>query len=168
MRKLSLLLIILSLSLSACNKINTIKPETKNLSFTAVAMWNGTEYVFTALTDSESHLNLTQNSPKENENLKFSFNGDNVTFLYLELEKEYDLNSLSTNSPVRILGETFNALSNNEISAQTENDRYFLPIEIDKQTFNVYISETGLPTEIADQTRDNTIVFKGISILNSN
>ncbi len=158
---------ILIFLLTGCNSQTSIKPESQNLSFTAVCSIDGFEYIFTALTDNEANLCLTQVSPEENQNLKISFNNDTVFLNYLELEKEFKLSNFSADSPFRILGEAFNAL-NSSVAFSNEDNRLVLDFKADNQKFKLYLSETGLPLEIQAEDPQNNIIFKGITILSSN
>lgn len=164
LRKFALLLLLIFF-LCGCEDITQAKPETRNLSFTAVTVFENTEYVLSCNTDENSNLHLTVNKPDNIANLKMFFADKNVKIDYLELEKEIPLNSLESASVLRILYEGILKASKTE-NLLVEDDIYFVPFSLQGENYFFYFGQSGLPLEIKSKDNKLQIFIKGVTILN--
>ncbi len=162
MRKL-LLSFILIFSLCACSPASTVKPETKNLTFTAVGVFDETEYILSAGTDENSNLSISVQNPENLANLKLSFTPNNVMLNYLNLEKTLSLDSLSEFSFFRILYEGILNASETQC-LELKDDEYFFTYLVSDEKFTFYFGQSGLPLKI--EGKNIEIIIKGISISN--
>ncbi len=164
MRKLILFLLLI-FSLCACKNESQAKPETKNLTFTAVSVFENTEYILSASTDENSNLYLTVKNPENITNLKFFFTPETIKLNYLNLEKAIPTDSLQTDSVFRILYEGILKASKTQ-NLSIEDDKYFIPFSVDNKHYLFYFGQSGLPLEIRSKDNKVQILIKGAAISN--
>lgn len=163
MRRLLLCSLLLLFFLCACSSVSTVKPETENLAFTVVGVFDNIEYILSATTDDSSNLTLTVQNPENLANLKLCFTADTVKLNYLDLEKHISTESFGEYSFIRILYEGFLNASKTQ-SLEFQNDEYFLDYKIENQNFRIYFGSSGLPLKIEGENTE--IIIKGATILN--
>lgn len=167
MRKLLLpIIIVFVLSLCSCKTGSQVKPTVKQISFTAEAVWDKTEYQVSAVTDGDLETEFTVISPEKIGNLKLTFSGDTVKLYFLELEHETQITCLPEGSPVRVIYEALKSADSENLKVYSENNKYFIRYNIGDTDYRLVLAETGLPLEITDKNGENRILFKDVTILN--
>lgn len=162
MKKIFCFIFIFLFALCGCEKkLPKIKLVTTGISFTAEIKQNSKTHTFDVEIKKNGIMNITSN---EDNNLKLSFCGNNMTAFYQNVEYTSPVSNLPKNISLDFLYILFSELTKGK-SVIEKDDNYYIKSANSKYDATIYMTKSGIPLKVEENRFNIEIIFKKVYIL---
>lgn len=154
-----LLCIFSLLLLVGCTNASTIKPVTRNLTFTAELTYYNEFYEISGEINQNGKMTLKILQPDDLKDITFTVTNGNIKADFKGLS--YNLNSPNQTNAISFI---YNAFKDEAPKVYENNNEFFIKGQFDNFEYKMFIGQSGLPLEIIDSSGRFNVIFKNPGI----
>ena len=164
MKRLALLILVISFLLCGCNTRKNVSPVTKGIKFTLNIYCGETNYDVSALIDNGNCMNATVSFPEAIKGMKITSNKFETLAEYKNLKYTYNEDAFSGESYVVTVYNILRALGDKQLTLKN-GENCVLDGKYLGEEYSFTFSPSGLPIELNIESKNFKAVFNDIGII---
>ena len=156
-----LLCIFSLLLLVGCTNPSTVKPITRNLTFSADLTYYNEFYEISGEIDQNGKMIIKISEPENLKDIVFTVTDGNIKADFKGIS--YNLNSPNQTNAILFI---YNAFKEEAPKVYENNNQFFTKGKFENFEYKMFIGQSGLPLEIIDSSGRFNVIFKNPTIKN--
>lgn len=165
MKRLFPLFLTVALLLSGCASNKSIDIVTENFNFTAEFTKGKETAKYFVTVNKKGNFTVNQLSNGKGNTLKYTFDGDNVTVSYGNLEHTLTKAALQKGNFIDLLPEIYGQIKKTNCKAADKNNDFTVSVKTDSYDALLHLGQSGLPIKLTEENYKINVEFKNPGII---